>query len=332
MAVLNFVTLDVFTTSRYVGNQLAIVHVPARSELSLESKQLIATEFNLSETVFIHDLDGSTSVLGNEVQTSIFTPRRELPFAGHPTIGMGFHLLSNSAPTADTTADRSTTLITRAGKIPVTYSPETGLTRLQVPHAFAFHKSLSREYVGKAIGLSREDALEYIVPNDFEGADAVSVVSVVAGMPFALVQVASVEALGKTRGVGIIPASEFGMDGKPGAIYLYCMTPGSKEGVTPGQIAIRARMYFEGIIEDPATGSGASCLCGFLSMTKEGREKHSGEIEEYHITQGVEMGRKSEIRIDVKGKPPVSEGSKGEVDTMWLSGKAVQVMQGTLSI
>lgn len=156
------------------------------------------------------------------------------------------------------------------------------------------------------------------------GSDGVAIVAVVKGMTFALVQVISLEALGKARATGIIPET----DGKPAIdmFYVYFLSDECEDG----HVVIRSRMFFEGRTEDPATGSGASALCGFLSMVKDGNDLEN--LDKYHITQGVEMGRKSDIRVDVKTRRGPREGDRREVETMWLSGRCVQVMQGTLSV
>ena len=78
MAPYRIATLDVFTSQRFTGNQLGLVHVPKDSPLSQEVKQAIAKEFNYSETVFLHEDTGAKE--GRRLD--IFTPYDELPFAG----------------------------------------------------------------------------------------------------------------------------------------------------------------------------------------------------------------------------------------------------------
>jgi PhzF family phenazine biosynthesis protein len=74
----NFVTLDVFTETRYEGNPLALVNVPKDSTITQEQKQVIAREFNFSETVFLHEDVGAAK--GRRLD--IFLPTHEIPFAG----------------------------------------------------------------------------------------------------------------------------------------------------------------------------------------------------------------------------------------------------------
>jgi PhzF family phenazine biosynthesis protein len=78
MIKLDFVTVDVFTASRFTGNPLAIVKIPGDITITQDQKQKIAQEFNLSETVFLHEDAGSPE----EWKVDIFTTTAELPFAG----------------------------------------------------------------------------------------------------------------------------------------------------------------------------------------------------------------------------------------------------------
>lgn len=92
---LEFVTLDVFTAKPYEGNPLAIVRVPSGRTLSQEQKQIIAREFNLSETTFLHEKAAATE--DDEWTVDIFMISKELPFAGHPTVGTACYILGRSA-------------------------------------------------------------------------------------------------------------------------------------------------------------------------------------------------------------------------------------------
>src|SRR5215472_12065880 len=83
---LEFVTVDVFTERRFGGNPLAVVWGGDR--LTTPEMQAIAGEFNLSETTFV--LPPQDSAHTSAVR--IFTPKAELPFAGHPNVGTAFAL------------------------------------------------------------------------------------------------------------------------------------------------------------------------------------------------------------------------------------------------
>jgi len=92
---LDFVTLDVFTAKPYQGNPLAIVRIPNGHVLGQEQKQIIAREFNLSETTFLHEKTAATE--DDEWTVDIFMTSKELPFAGHPTVGTACYILGRSA-------------------------------------------------------------------------------------------------------------------------------------------------------------------------------------------------------------------------------------------
>lgn len=109
---LSFTTLDVFTRTRFEGNPLAVVRVPAalRDALTPERKQAVAREFNLSETVFLHEPADSDEATTTVLEIDIFTVDQELPFAGHPAIGTAVLARHHLYPAVDT-------LLTRSGPI-----------------------------------------------------------------------------------------------------------------------------------------------------------------------------------------------------------------------
>ncbi|KAJ7934399.1 hypothetical protein B0H13DRAFT_1591638 [Mycena leptocephala] len=253
---LRFTKLDVFTSTPFVGNPLAIVHVPSTVRLTQTEKQLVAREFNLSETVFHHEQDTIDSA--TPIVIDIFTTTEELPFAGHPTVGSGFYLLSR-APHLD-----SVTLRTKAGDIPVARTP--GGACLQVPIDFKIHASLSIPAI-KAAQPRLTDA-DYV-----NGAGAEACASIVKGMTFLLVAVASEDALARMQlyptrlTIPDAPAvlGEWG-HGFAGIYVFY----------ERGDGMVRTRM-FDGVLEDPATGSAASTLGGWLAVRR-GLGVHTIEI------------------------------------------------------
>jgi PhzF family phenazine biosynthesis protein len=301
-----FTTLDVFTSTPYRGNPLAIIHLPENTpDLPQAQKQLIAREFNLSETVFLHEKSKSTASndLGQEpVVIDIFTPTAELPFAGHPTIGTSWYLLSQSheSPTA-------TTLRTKAGDIPVLADPQANRVRAQVPLDFKIHPSYLHPDVKPAqAALTAGD-----YTNGLSGPEAV--VSVVKGMTFMFVQLTSEDALARLQPFPrrvVMPSGYLGEWNGFVAVYAFYER---EDGV------VRTRM-FDGTFEDPATGSAACTLAGWL-VEKGGPGKRRVEI-----VQGVEMGRRSEIGVVVE------VGRDGKVEKVELEGTAVTVMTGWIEI
>ncbi|CAK5276696.1 unnamed protein product [Mycena citricolor] len=294
---LRFTKLDVFTSTPFSGNPLAIVHVPPNVTLSQDEKQLVAREFNLSETVFHHEQDSH-----DPVTIDIFTTTEELPFAGHPTIGSGFHLLS-IAPDRDTV-----TLRTKAGDIPVVQ--EGGMVKLQVPIDFKTHPSLAIPQL-KTPQAALHDA-DFV--HGRTGAEACA--SIVKGMTFVLLALASEDALAR---MGPYPARLTVPDAETvlgpwgvGFAGVYAFFERA-DGV------VRTRM-FDGTLEDPATGSAASTLAGWLAL------RRGPGVHVVDILQGVEMGRRSEIKVTVR------VGDDGVIQRIELEGAAVKVMEGFVDI
>jgi PhzF family phenazine biosynthesis protein len=150
--------------------------------------------------------------------------------------------------------------------------------------------------------------------------DDFPIVSIVKGMTFVLVELETVEALEAVAVAGqgiLIPGLDKGWDKTFIGTYFFVHT-----GKTPnGAATLRTRMI-EGPLEDPATGSAASDLAAYLSM----KEEHSNETLGFEIVQGVEMGRRSEILIQVE------MGNDNSISKIFLEGGAVRVMDGRLEI
>ncbi|CAA7270430.1 unnamed protein product [Cyclocybe aegerita] len=292
-AKLPFTTLDVFTDTHFLGNPLAIVRIAKelQSTVSQAQKQTIAREFNLSETVFLHEGD-----IDAPVRIDIFMANAELPFAGHPTVGSGWFLLSQNP------AKETVTLRTKAGDIPVSREAN-GKVRLQVPTDFKVHP----EYVHPLVKTLQPKltAADYV--NGPDGAEPVA--SIVKGMTFLLMKLTSEDALARLQ-----PSPERltvpNLGEWDGFMGLYAFFE-RDDGV------VRTRM-FDGTLEDPATGSAASTLAGYLGLKK-------GEgVHRISIIQGVEMGRKSEIEV------VVDVGAAEEIKKIELAGAAVEVMEGSI--
>ncbi|KAJ7220653.1 hypothetical protein GGX14DRAFT_675526, partial [Mycena pura] len=306
---LRFTKLDIFTVTPFVGNPLAIVHVPTTVTLSQSEKQLIAREFNLSETVFHHEQDPAASDTAAPVVIDIFTPSEELPFAGHPTVGSGFYLLSRPGVRQPDTV----TLRTRAGDIPVVRAPGGGV-RLQVPIDFKVHAPLAISSV-KAQQPRLADA-DYV--NGIAGAEACA--SVVKGMTFLLLALASEDALARLQPYPtrlLIPDATTAL-GAWGAGFagLYAFWV---QADADGMLRVRTRM-FDGPMEDPATGSAASTLAGWLAL------RRGPGVHTIDIVQGIEMGRRSDIKV------VVDVGSNNGINSIALEGAAVEVMEGAVVI
>lgn len=345
---LDFVTLDVFTSTRFLGNPLAVVFIPPalRDRITQDTKQRIAREFNLSETVFLHAPSNETPPAATAtLEIDIFTPEEQLPFAGHPTIGTAY-LVQHHLGWGHITA-----LLTQAGPIPIS-SPSLGQVRAAIPHAVHVHQrtlgallsapSFSAAVVQETIaaGLSTDAAIR-------AAELAAPVVSIVRGMTFLLVRLPSLEHLaraapvnrmdfgriaasaaattsagngngdGNGDGNGLLDEGEWA--GGFVARYYYVVLDEGEE-----KKKIRTRMV-ELDFEDPATGSAACTLASYLASAGAGAGAGGGRAR-FEMTQGVEMGRASDIAVEVV------VGGENAVEEVYLGGTAVVVMSGSISV
>jgi PhzF family phenazine biosynthesis protein len=322
---LQYTTLDVFTKTLFAGNPLGVVFLPASSTLSQTQKQIIAKEFNYSETIFVHPVDPQSP---NQQRIDIFTTDKELPFAGHPTIGaasLALYLSRGAASAAST--DKVDTLVTRAGPIPISLKPSGDEVGALIPHNVRIHQrrfslqELLRLHPSLKPHVSAQQVTE-----------SFPVVSIVKGMTQVHVQLPNLEALAAvglaTEGevVSGVDASQGGyLDdgwGVGGLVMLYFYVRDVADEST-GKTVIRTRMIL-GAEEDSATGSAASGLAAYLAL--EEASKGVQTERRYDIVQGVEMGRRSDIGIRIATKV---DGAP-RIEYLELAGSAVKVAEGEL--
>ena len=255
-----FRLVDVFTPRPLAGNQLCVV--PEPGQLDDAEMQAIAKEIGFSETTFV------TEAAGDRYAMRIFTPGQELPFAGHPTLGTAFVLVSEGRVSTPATQ------VIAAGEIPVEVEVEANTARMtQLPAEFG-PIFPDRDLIASAIGLTTAD---------LDPGRPVQTVS--TGLPTTIVPVQSLEMLRRaTRNehlVGEAVAASGGRD-----LYLFAPTA---EGVT-------ARMFDSefGIGEDPATGSAAGPLGAYLAEYGD-----LGQTRSITIRQGEHVERPSVLRVEV---------------------------------
>ncbi len=290
-----FAQMDVFTTRRLEGNQLAVL-TDARG-LTGEEMQAVAREMNFSETTFILPKIPRTpaSKPGDAVRVRIFTVSEELPFAGHPTLG-------TAAVLRGITGAECVTLDLNVGKIPVTFETtpdgDFGEMRQRDPEFGTIHP---REDVARAIGLSADD-LDANLP----------IQTVSTGMGFTMVPIRKLETI-RSINFSWTRASEYlkQTDGK--FFYLVC-----RETVDPNA-RLHARMIFYNG-EDPATGSAAGCCSAW--MVAHGVAQ-SGE--RVLIEQGLEALRPSRIFVRA------DKASNGAVNVR-VGGYSVEVARGEVFV
>jgi trans-2,3-dihydro-3-hydroxyanthranilate isomerase len=294
-----FFILDVFTSRKFGGNQLAVI-IDGRG-LSTAAMQSIAREFNFSETTFV--LPPRDRGCARRVR--IFTPQRELPLAGHPTVGTSWILaeLGEIALDGDATTVK---LELGVGPIAVTVNGKRGkpdfIWMTHRPAEFAAIRK-DRARVAAALGLRASDL-----------AADLPVQTVSTGLPLLFVPLESLDALKRSVSEAKALASVFPAQGERLAVYLFTI-----ERVRP--LIVRSRMYapHDGIVEDPATGGAAGPFGAYAA--KYGLIDDAGGA--FTIRQGVEMGRPSEIRVEV------TRGAAG-AQTVRIGGRCAIVAEGTL--
>lgn len=302
MADYEFATVDVFTNQRFGGNPLAVF--PNARGLTDEQMQKIAREINYSETTFVTPPRDRK----NTAEVRIFTPQSELPFAGHPNVGTAWLLAENPGWAPGLVSSDKMIFEERAGpveaKVRREKSGKVSSCTILAPQKFHQLHSIPRSVVAPCVSLADEQVL----------VDAV-VASV--GIPFALVHVTNLEAVKNAK--PNIAAFEYcnehyGYPEEPVCIMIYYQ---SESGV------VHARMFgpLAGIYEDPATGSAAAALAGLLAS----QDQRMDANIKYEISQGVEMGRPSEIFLE-------ATKAAGEIEAVAIAGRCVAVITGTLSI
>jgi trans-2,3-dihydro-3-hydroxyanthranilate isomerase len=273
-----FTIVDVFAEEKYAGNQLAVVRGAA--DLADETLQKITREMNYSETTFIlseEERDGGYDV-------RIFTPGGEVPFAGHPTLGTAYVIRNEILATP---AER-VVLNLEAGEIPVTFGDV--LWMRQLPPSFG--PELDPNRLARVLNLEEGD-LDHRHP----------VQEVSTGLPAIIVPLRSLDALRRCRANWDL-YRETAAAGKN--LYAFCPEP---HGGGPGDLS--ARMFADdlGVPEDPATGSAAGCLAGYLVEHR----YFGADAVEVRVEQGYEIQRPSLLYLRAEregGGINVSVGGK----------------------
>ena len=287
---LDYALVDVFAEHALEGNMLAIF-TDARG-LTTDQMQALAREMNLAETTFILPADAETE-LREGVRVRIFSTEEEFPFAGHPTLGTAAWLHLNHPVLRGA---GTITLKLKVGPIPVQFkaadSPGVyGTMRQNDPVFGRVHDTAE---VAEVLGLGLRD---------LNAAHAIQTVS--TGMPFCVVPMASLEALGRLQ-IPQAPAQRWLAE--HGAKFFYCLAQA-------GENKFRARMQFYSG-EDPATGSAAGCAAAWMVRHGWLASAVPGVIE-----QGAEIRRPSRITVQ-------ATEIQGEIRDVFVSGRTIPVAAG----
>ena len=301
MPAYEFVTVDVFTDRRFGGNPLAVF--PDARGLTDEQMQALAMEFNLSETTFVLPPDNPQ----HHAKVRIFTPRSELPFAGHPNVGTGYVLAQR-----DDNPPEHYVFEELAGLVRVHVLRSGNVisgARISAPRALSIDIGIPDDVVAACAGLAEDDIAT--------GAHAPLVASV--GTPFVIAEVASVAALSRASpdiGAFRLAAERFPEVATRFSLLLYARRDGDAT-----RLAARMFAPLGGIMEDPATGSANAALAALLTSLAPGENADLS----YEILQGVEMGRPSQIIASAR------KTAEGPV-LATVEGSCVPVLRGSVEL
>jgi trans-2,3-dihydro-3-hydroxyanthranilate isomerase len=297
-----FVTLDVFTSSAFGGNQLAVF--PDASGIPEDALIQITREFNFAEVTFCYPPANPA----HTKRVRIFTPAREIPFAGHPTVGTAIALFLLGKAGAQKSGSAKLVLEEGVGPIPVTVKSSPGGA------AFAQFSTARLAEVGPPVpGNDVLAGVLSIAADDILTAP-MAAQNVSCGLPFLLVPLRSVDAVSRSR-VRMEKWESALKSAWAPDIFLFAKDPAG------GDAHFHARMYGPGVNvpEDPATGSANACLAGYLAA----RSAQKDGTLRWTVDQGVEMGRPSRIEIE-------ADKSAGAVTAIRVGGNAVMMTEGSL--
>ncbi len=297
----SFVTLDVFTSSAFGGNQLAVF--PDASGIPEDALIHITREFNFAEVTFCYP----PADPAHTKRVRIFTPAREIPFAGHPTVGTAIALVILGQAGAPKGAEFKLVLEEGVGPIPVTVKSPPGAPM------FAQFSTARLAEVGPATPSS--GAISEVLMIDPEDIlmTPMAPQNVSCGLPFLMVPLRSVDAVSRSR-VRIEKWEQILKSAWAPDIFVFAKD---------GDSHYHARMYGPGVNvpEDPATGSANACLAGYLGA----RAAQQDGTLVWTVDQGVEMGRPSRLEIE-------ADKSAGKVTAIRVGGSAVMMTEGSLSL
>ncbi|MBB6187728.1 PhzF family phenazine biosynthesis protein [Rhodanobacter sp. MP7CTX1] len=296
-----YVVADVFTQHPHGGNQLAVV---LDSE-GLTTAQMLAItrEFNFAETTFVLPPDDRA----HTARVRIFTTAGEVPFAGHPNVGTAFVLARMGEVFGRRIGD--TALFEElAGIVPVSIQREQGVVKgatLTAPEPLRLGETFEVAAIAACLRLDPADVLlDRHAPREAS-----------VGLPFVMVELTDVEALGRIRLDA--DASCTLLEKHPArGMYVYARVASA----TNARLRARTFCPLLGAAEDAATGSANAALAGLLASLDPATD---GQFH-FEVTQGVEMGRPSQLKLTAQ--------KAGGVITAQVGGACVSLMHGVLDV
>ncbi|MGD1805271.1 PhzF family phenazine biosynthesis protein [Dapis sp. BLCC M126] len=286
---MDFYIVDVFAETKYTGNQLAVFTGAEVANLSDEEMLQIAREMNYSETTFI--LSSEQRNGGYDVR--IFTPAKELPFAGHPTLGTAYiiqrEIIQNQV--------EQVVLNLAVGQIPVSWKDNVLWMRQNVP---TFAEKHEVETLAEVLNVQIVD-----IDTRFP------IQEVSTGMPFVIVPLKTLADLKKAK-VNLDKYYQFIQTVKATEILIF--SPETYKSIN--DLSVRMFAPYLGITEDPATGSANGCLAGYLA---EYNYFNRSKID-IRVEQGYEINRPSLLLLQAE--------KKAEEIEVFVGGNVVMVAQG----
>ncbi|CAC5343707.1 Phenazine biosynthesis protein PhzF family [Planktothrix rubescens CCAP 1459/22] len=293
---IKFSIVDVFAETKYTGNQLAVIWGDGVESLSDEEMLKIAQEMNYSETTFICDSEPDNG--GYPVR--IFTPKRELPFAGHPTLGTAY-IISEEIIKTDVI---QVILNLAVGQIPVNWKPEESGKKIlwMRQNSPEFTHIYDHKLLAPVLNLEL---------SDFDPDYPIQEVS--TGIPFIIVPLKTQSALRKAK-VNLEYYTELIKRTMAKEIFIFCPETHHPEN----QLCARMFAPALGITEDPATGSANGCLAGYLSHYRYfGSDQVNIKVE-----QGYEIDRPSLLLLKAE--------KIGDLIQVEVGGNVIKVAEGIL--
>ncbi|MDB9513089.1 PhzF family phenazine biosynthesis protein [Kamptonema animale CS-326] len=291
---MKFYIVDVFAESKYAGNQLAVFAGDGVAELSDTEMLQIAREINYSETTFIL----SNEMMNGGYDVRIFTPKKELPFAGHPTLGTAYIIQQEIIKSQV----EQVNLNLAVGQIPVTFNYIDEATDVlwmrQKPPTF--HQKFDAETIASVLNLE-VDEIDLTYP----------IQEVSTGVPFIIVPLKTHSSL-KTAKVNLDKYFDLVRNLEAQEILIFCPETYNKDN----DLSVRVFADSLGIPEDPATGSANGCLAGYLV-----EYSYCGKTSvNVRVEQGYEIDRPSLLLLK-------SQRNQQEIE-VYVGGKVVMVAKG----
>lgn len=291
---MNFYIVDVFAESKYAGNQLAVFCGAGVAELGDRDMLMIAREINYSETTFVR----STEPQNGGYDVRIFTPKQELPFAGHPTLGTAFVIQQEiiNQPVEQVILNLA------VGQIPVAfnyYNQAADILWMR-QNSPIFGQVLSADTLANILNLEANEIDERFPIQEAS-----------TGVPFIIVPLKTLASLKKAK-VNLDKYFELIETTVAKAILIFCPETYSEIN----DLSVRVFAHSLGVPEDPATGSANGCLAGYL-VEYSYFGKNSVDIR---VEQGYEIDRPSLLLLQ-------SARNEGNIEVL-VGGKVVMIAKG----